>query len=244
MSIAVHWRVSQSATCCHAAEVICRQRRVIDARLDGALRGPAEQLRQEVLGAGVPEEVFWEHLAPLAAGIDENRQLADAVLRKALGAGRYGEAVVAALARCLAQLETAGRRAVPELAAELSESSGHLRQQWDVYGPGLLARVALLTDERVIVDEATVDLLYPVLGGGGVAHLPYNTVRVEVLACDPAPDLPEVVRLAWLVAQLNADLPVLSEDLARNDQKRLARLALLPAVLHASEELELTPPGA
>jgi hypothetical protein len=244
MLVEVHWRVSRSASCCHAAEAIAHQRHDIDARLDAALRGPAEQLQCETVMAGVPEDDFWEHLVPLAAQIDNNRLLIDAVLRKTVGVGGYAESLVAVLARWLAELEAAGQSALPDLFDELSRSSEHLRQQWDLYGPSLLHQLALLTDERLLVNEATIDLVYPALGGGGRAHLNYNTARIEVVEQDLDPELPEIVRLAWLVGQLNTDLPGFSETILRKRQHRLAKLALLPAVLTAGEELGLTPPGA
>jgi hypothetical protein len=244
MHVEVRWRVSQSASCFHAAEAICRQRRTIVDHLDAALREGAEQLHRQAVEAGVPEDDFWDHLVPLAAEIESNRELIDVALRKAAGLGRYSELLVNALACRVAQIEAAGQRAVPDLVEQLSQASEPLRQQWERCGLGLLNRVALLTDERMIVGQMTVDLVYPALGGGGVAHLRYNTARIEALECDPDPMLPEVVRLAWLVAQLNMDLPVFTESVPRRRLGLIAQLAVLPVVLKAAEELELVASGS
>ncbi len=52
------------------------------------------------------------------------------------------------------------------------------------------------------------------------------------------PELPEPLRLAWLVAQLNLKLPVYSETLPRERLALIAGLALVPVVLAAAEPLE------
>lgn len=240
MQFEVHWRISHSASCCHAAEAICRQRTDVDQVIDSALRGAAERLQWEVTQAALPEDDFWDHLVPLAGEIDNDYQLSEFVLRKTLGLERYRQSQVAELARCLTQLETSAQHVMAGLADRLTSSSESLRQQWDLYGANLLKRAGLRTDERAIVGEATVDLVYPALGGAGVAHLAYNTARIEVLQCDPVSHLPEVVRLAWLLAQLNVDLPLFGETISRKRQGWIGRLAWLPIVLEAAEELGLT----
>jgi hypothetical protein len=53
------------------------------------------------------------------------------------------------------------------------------------------------------------------------------------------PQLPEVVRLGWLLAQLHCDLPGFSESLPADRLPGLAQLALLPPALLAAQELEL-----
>ncbi len=101
------------------------------------------------------------------------------------------------------------------------------------------------TDERLIVEQANVVLVYPALGGGGVAHLLYNSVRLEAVLTDPHPSLPETVRLAWLLAQLNLDLPIHSEAISSVDLPWIGSLAMIPPVLSAAEAVEwarLDPP--
>jgi hypothetical protein len=56
---------------------------------------------------------------------------------------------------------------------------------------------------------------------------------------NPHAELPEIVRLGWLIAQLQLDLPAYSETIHAERLPHLARLAMLPATLQAAETVEL-----
>jgi hypothetical protein len=96
-----------------------------------------------------------------------------------------------------------------------------------------------MTDERLIAESATVMLIHPALGGGGDAHLQQNAVTFEALLTNATPQLPEVVRLAWLLAQLQCDLPVFADQVNSQRLPHVAAFALLPAVLQAAANVEL-----
>jgi hypothetical protein len=64
-------------------------------------------------------------------------------------------------------------------------------------------------------------------------------VRIEALLANPQPRLPEVLRLAWLLAQLNLDLPRYSERICPSRREHVIALAMLPPALAAAEEVEL-----
>ena len=81
--------------------------------------------------------------------------------------------------------------------------------------------------------------MQPVAGGGGRAHIHFNTVRIEAILTNPNSQLPEVVRLAWMLSQLNLDLPDYQGTLTRDRTEVVGALALLPVVLSAGEEVEL-----
>jgi hypothetical protein len=96
-----------------------------------------------------------------------------------------------------------------------------------------------LTELGLVVEQADVILVHPALGGGGYAHLPYNSVRIEAVLANPHAELPEVVRLAWLVSQLSLDLPKYSEKIDPTRLAHVAALAVMPPVLSAAEQVEL-----
>src|SRR5262249_31671236 len=106
-------------------------------------------------------------------------------------------------------------------------------------GGGLLANVRRLTDPELLVEKADVILVYPVAGGDGRAFLPYNSVLLEAVLADPIDRLPEVLRLAWLIAQFNFDLPKFQGELARYQLADTAELAMICATLAAAEDVEL-----
>jgi hypothetical protein len=84
-----------------------------------------------------------------------------------------------------------------------------------------------------------VFLVQPVLGGGGEAHLCYNSLRIEAVLANPHPELPEVIRLGWMLGQLNLDLPIYSDAVHSERLPQVARMAMLPVTLKAAEHVEL-----
>jgi hypothetical protein len=142
------------------------------------------------------------------------------------------------LAREIAQLEAAYARSVTGDAEELSLRGQPLREQWEARGPGFLKALAALTDKQLLPESAQVVLVQPVRGGGGQSFPPFNTVLFEAVLANPFPELPEVVRLGWLLAQLNLDLPDYQGELPRHRVFELGALALLPAALEAAADVE------
>ena len=61
---------------------------------------------------------------------------------------------------------------------------------------------------------------------------------IEAVLANPRFELPEVVRLGWLLAMLNFDLARYRDPLS--DAERVLPLAMIPPVLAAAAEVELT----
>jgi len=239
MTIDLRWIASHSASCFHAAEAIARRLDFVDAPLREALAAPSQGLTQQMKMDGLPEKPLWRHLVALSCQIENNQELAQVALRKAAGHDAATPGRVAALAGRIADVEAAVGRAIPDLVDQLVHRGRPLREQWEARGPGLLAAVASLSDLRLLVPSADVVLVHPALGGGGGAHLLTNSVRIEAVLTNNVPELPEVVRLAWLLAQLNCDLPLFSDGLRPDRLPQLAQLAMVPIVLKAAERVEL-----
>ena len=104
---------------------------------------------------------------------------------------------------------------------------------------GLLSAVGEITEGELITTQGCVDLVHPVLGGGGAAYPDFNTVLLEAVLTNPVPALPEVVRLGWLVSQLNLELPRYQGELQRDRAFELGSWAMLPATLAAAQDLDL-----
>jgi hypothetical protein len=138
-----------------------------------------------------------------------------------------------------AAVEAAARDALPQWTEELALRERPLREQWEARGPGLLLQIGNWTDEDLLVPECEVLLVHPALGGGGEAHLAYNSVRIEAVLANSVTELPEAVRLAWLIAQLQLDLPRYSESIHADRLPHVARFAMLPVTLAAAETVEL-----
>jgi hypothetical protein len=239
MPTTLRWIVSPSASAFHAAERIAAGRALADVALAQAIREPAEKLAAVIAASGIPASVFWAHAAALAAGIHNNRELASVALTKTIGRSPRQQALIDPLAAAITALEYAYNAWSPGALDELELRSGPLREQWEARGPGMLTHIAALTEADLIVPQADVLLVHPASGGGGCAHLAYNSVRIEAMLANPHETLPEVVRLAWLVAQLNIDLPRHQGNLTRERLAEVGRLAFLPPALAAAEHVEL-----
>jgi hypothetical protein len=239
MPCQVRWFASASTSAFHAAAAVDRGRKLIDASWTGPCSEAISRLLSLLGDLGLPRDLFWQHVIPLSARMDSNRQLADVVLRKIVSPATRPPQAQQLLAGAFTDLERAAVKAFPDLLEQLEQRAKPLRQQWEAHGPGLLLRIGRQTEEPLIVSQADVIAIHPVLGGGGLAHLAYNSVTIEAVLVNPHEPLPEVLRLAWMLAQLNNDLPMHSEMVHGRQLSQVSQLAMLPPVLAVAEQLDL-----
>ncbi|NQU25058.1 MAG: hypothetical protein HQ567_27545 [Candidatus Nealsonbacteria bacterium] len=239
MGTELRWVVNQSANSFYTADLIRRGIDLPDSELVAALREPTAKLSATVDTNGLPVELFWRHLVPLSATIGSNRDLAKTVSRKLIGSNPRVEFLVDRLAGRISDIEAAANRAMPQLCEQVASLGGRLQQEWARHGRVILSTVAQQTDQQLIVSQADVMPVFPSGGGGGTSHLLYNSVSIEAVDDDPVAEVPEVLRLAWLVVQLNVDLPMFSENLQPGRRPLIAAASMIPPVLVAAEGAEL-----
>ncbi len=235
------WTPNASTSALHAAQSICAcGDKLADARIAESIGRYALGLSQWIETAAPFDTArFWSLLVGHSAMIDSNTELAQAVVRKA--AIRVADkTAISQLAGFISDIEAAYNQLFPKFHEQLPLRARPLQEHWLGFGPGLLAHLGRLTQKDLLVSEARVVLLQPILGGAGVAHLDQNLVRIEAVLTNPLVELPEVVRLAWLLSQLHLDLPFHSETIGANLLARLAPLAMLPPILAAAEVMELS----
>jgi hypothetical protein len=232
------WKSPFATTCLHLADGLSRGLTLTDLRLEPAM-GPAARLKSAIDGSGAPPGRMWRLLTGLSGQSQSPAQIAEIALVKSIGRVDRLGGTAASLAGAIADVQTAVRVAVPGLAEELALRERPLREQWEARGPGLLHQVATLTEPELMPEQADVLLVHPAFGGAGMAHLPFNSVRIEAVLANPHAELPEIVRLAWLLSQLQLDLPLLSENIHADRLPHVARLAMLPVTLKAAETVEL-----
>jgi hypothetical protein len=243
MATEIRWKASLSATCLHAA--LCRQAGIAAANaLPGeAIQRPADALYDEIANGGWPVDALLSQLAALASEYENNREL---VTRALTRLDIYSvESVVGRVAGAIADLEAALRRVQPEIVDELAVRGRPLMEQWEARGPGILNQLARSTDELIVPETAEIVLVAPYAGGHGVAHAPVNRVTFEAVLVNPHAELPETVRLAWLLGQLNSDLPRFADALPTGTASgtfgaTTFRAAMLAPALTAGEVVELT----
>ncbi|RCS47683.1 hypothetical protein DTL42_14285 [Bremerella cremea] len=244
MNLELRWQESPWTSCLHAAQILAgKAPENVSETLIDQVAPPARRLVDEVERAGIAPKLFWRHALPLSAQLSGKTELASAVLRKTRGLEMSESSYVTTIGGALADLANAYQAAVPKAAHELSLRRRPIQEAWEARGPGLIYFLNRVLPEDFIPELATVILVLPVSAGRGTAHLNYNSLRLEAVLYDPNPQLPEVARLGWLISQLNIDLPKYSELIEPSRVPLVARLATLPAILYAAEEVELIRPG-
>lgn len=214
-------------------------RELADKALGELLAEPAEQLARCLPPDPRGRRIALDHLVALSGEVESDEQLAEMTLVKSQGLGSFSESQRQRLAAAIAAGEARVLQAMPDLVNQLTTRGGPLRQHWEARGPGMLNFLERITEPKLLVDRADVILVHPVLGGGGGAHLLYNTARIEALVANPHESLPETVRLAWLLAQLHADLPAYAEGISGDRLPAVAELAMVCPILTAAEQVEL-----
>jgi len=239
MSTDLRWRTSLSATCMHAA--VCRRNGIspVESEFGAIVDGSTDELINAIKAAGWPvDEALWE-LAAFSADVDRNDALVEQTARKLIGAEAPARHGVSTIVAAVGEVEAAMARAMPRLNEELGARMRPIREQWEARGPGLLRTIARLTEEAVVPENAEVVLVGPYAGGYGLVHLRTNRVLLEALLFNPVQELPETLRLGWMVSQLNGDLPRFAEAAPGPRLGELIGLAMIPPVLAAAEEVEL-----
>ncbi len=234
MPTQLQWTPSSMAGACYASAAILRGETLLDGALQESLAPAASALRDWLAAYGVDEQRFFPRLIPLAGSIDNHLMLADVALRKAVG--QRETACIESLAHTLSPLQHAVASVHPDCVQRLNATSAAIQAGWLRLGAALMNGVADLTDDLMVVERATVLLCLPTVGGSA-AYLPYNAFALEIGNESADEQLPELLRLAWRVAQLNLDLPVYSDRTPRIQQ--IGSLALIPIVLRAAERMEL-----
>jgi len=234
----LRWETSVSTTCLHAAACRAAGIAAADPQIAVILDPAADALAAEINAAVWPVPAMLHELTGLASELDNNGELVKrAIARLHLPMGDIAAPV--RIAGAIADLEAAMQRAAPGLAEELAVRVRPIREQWEARGPGMLIEIARLTEPLAVPSAAEIVLVAPYTGGAGSAYASVNRVVLEAVLFNPLPELPEAVRLAWLLSQLNADLAWLTDVLPPARAREAMKLAMIPPVLAAAEAVEL-----
>lgn len=244
------WKASEPANALYAASCLDTGLPIADTRLAEAFAPAADMLLAEFAACNAPTDRLLPMITALAArGVDDNRQLVDQAVTKLVGSRSPLAASTVRMAGAVGGLKSAFHQAYRAIASDESRSLADelvlrgrpLVDQWQSRGPGMLLQIARLTEENVLTEAAEISLAYPLVGGNGMAHCSLNAVTIEAVLPNPVERLPEVVRLAWLLAQLNLDLPMYADHVSPPHRDAVGSWALVPAVLSAAEYVEIVP---
>ncbi len=243
----IQWTTSVAASTLHSAAWIAAGHLSVTRAAETSLRESVDAAKATLLDVGLKQgAATWLNRAAsvAASGIDGAATIAERLIANHFGS-RATPLTQSTLAAAIANVIAAGGRqwASRSFDDEISLRCRPIIEQWEARGPGFMRMLARLVEPELLVDSARISLVMPAAGGHGVSHPPTNTVRFEAVLANPHPQLPEVLRLAWLLAQLQADLPPLVEYCPAGRAEELMKLAMIPATLAAAEEVELTASG-
>lgn len=259
MSIELRWSMHGLATALAAADALRRGQLQPRSAWLAAVAEHLAGLQQSLTASGLDEEACWRHLLPLATMNDGPQMLAAAMFRRLASSQAAAQQMGPEVGRRLAGFEAAIRPHWSQLADGIEAAAEFWQHGWDRVGAPVLTLLGRLTEPDVVASHARVALLPswaaddPAAPAYGEAYPCYNLVLAaaeELNSEEPPPSLtrrPEeasttrapgrlspLLRLAWLVAQLQIELPKFSESIPRARQAQLARFALLPAAIQAS----------
>jgi hypothetical protein len=219
----LNWKPSVSASALHAAEVCWKQpNRVTDTEVLATMLPYAKQL-----GIWIDEnfatnpDACWNALISACDRLD-----LDSSHSRTL-AGRITE------------VEAAFCNLFPNYLEQSVFRFRPLQEQWLGFGRGLMSQWKRLTCRDSLPDACTVIGLQPILGGFGRAYPDLPLVCIEAVLTNGRPELPEVVRLGWLVSQLEVQTFKSIESSDQRPQRATLPLALIPPILAAAEQIEL-----
>lgn len=233
----ITWDLSPHISLWHAVWAAGTGQPLADPRVSRPAIDAAAAFHSALASAGIAADAFWEHALPLAGQDLPAGELLSAALPACGLPQDSGRALVPTLAWLLEDAQEQVAASWPTLAEELVLRHRPLREQWEARGPGLWAWLCRQFPGLAASGTCRVLGVLPILGGGGWLHRAHCAVRIECVLANPRAELPEVVRLAWLVAQAACQWP--AEKGGSYDLRLLAALALLPGTLAAADELEL-----
>jgi len=145
----------------------------------------------------------------------------------------------------LGDLESSYRRMYPKIDEQLMLRARPIQESWTGFGRGLMAHMKRLTRPDWIVREATVILVQPILGGDGIAFPKSKMFLLEAMLTNASPEIPEVLRVAWLASQMSADKLTADKLAEATDSKSLQQsrslaIAMMMSTLAAGEVMELS----
>ena len=232
------WQASRLASCLHAADALARGKSLADSTLASIISYPVHRLTQELQTNQIPSEVFWTQLVDLSLQVDDVSQLVEGALDQSV----KGDLIKTAVNH----ISTLVNEIVADIVQHLGKidellklRAGPIRQQWEARGPGMMGRIAKFSNESLVIDNATVVLVLPALGGGGNVHPKQNCVRFEAVLTDAFGQLPETVRLAWLLTQLALIRSKQFVESAMTSSAIVNRLAALTLAMAAADFVEL-----
>ncbi len=248
----LRWTTGERLTPIHAARCFSIGVRSVDESIARLISPSMSVLNDRLAGAELDLNAFWSRLVKVAAAGETDLAACTAALTAAGCSPLSVDTTASAIHSQLAEVRRLHQERYPKLADQLALRGRPLRDQWDGFGAGLLKRISKLTHPSFLPKQVTATMLAPYRGGDGGFDASAARLWIEAMLTNPVADIPEVLRLVWLVAQVGmiSALTTGSEDshgdpwVAPRHVSRVAALATMALTLEAGAYLEMIPATA
>ena len=238
-SMKVNWKPSVRATAINAARWIAASRKLPQAGWNDALLLLAREMQLRLASdATLDSGSHWIDLICQAEGINFAKRPDSPIINPTL------------LLDLTDRVESTVREIAPQLDEQLRLRIGPIQQHWDGYGNAILAHLHRMIGLPRRSGSLTILAVQPLVEGDGQACPPARTLFIEALLTNVLPDLPEILRLAWLVSHISTWPDTIdprfetgnsrmSSVLRQRRFRDIQSLALIPAILAAAEIVEI-----
>jgi hypothetical protein len=245
--LSIRWRGDTQLSAIHAAYVVASDAVCADRKTQQALVAPATEINNRLLSASVDVASFWQRLFAEYAFDSASQRAVEIALIAAGGSELQLEQTAAAISNRLGECRLAFQSRFPKLADQLELRIGPLKQRWNEVGSELLSTIAnRIWDDQPPADwwpaRVTGIAVQPMRGGDGDYDSDAVKFWIEALLNDADPDVPEVLRVAWLLTQLAIQIQM-REKSSETVSGMPWTLGSVPIVLSASVDAGITDRG-
>lgn len=241
-SVKIRWVANVEMSVAHAAFVVATAARCSDSKTEQLLVPAVTDINNRLLSASLDIGVFWEqYLTEVLRETDMQQACAIALMWSGCSEMQV-ETTAKAITSRLSDARLAFTQRFPKLVEQLKLRSGPLRDRWETFGPGLLGHVGKKIWGVPPNDwwPSPIDamMVQPMRGGDGGYDAERQRLWMEAVLTDVDPDVPEVLRMAWLITRIAIEEYIRQKS---SDQSLAVPWSLvsIPLVLAAGADLEL-----
>lgn len=241
--VSLRWNTQSPLSAIHAAHVVATGAVCNDRKTEQSLAGPVTEINNRLLSASLDIAEFWQQLLSETLCSTPIEQACMVALSAAGCSELQVEQIASVILNRLSESRIAFQNRFPKLPEQLELRGRPIRDQWETYGPGLLANIA----KRIWIDSPPADwwpkrveaiLVQPMRGGDGGYDAESRRIWTEAVLTDVDPTVPEVLRLAYLITQLAIDIHT-RERSTEGISSLPWSTGMIPLVLAAGIELEI-----
>lgn len=238
MALQLNWKANSRLSSLHSA--FCVSTFPDSVQLPASIdRAPFGGLARFAGRLDLSLDRFWELTFQLSLDSNSSQDLAERLAVRALPQPARTPQLLGELRAEISAVMVAFESGFPRFQEEMQFRQAPLREQWEAMGPGLWYQLCSLLEAGLFVETADVCLVMPLVGGFGWAQLQTNRCHIEAVLTNSDPQITEVMRLAWLLGQLDFDRPTYSDLINSKRLRKVAGLAMLPPIFMAAELLGL-----